>query len=292
MADVIEATAALHAPLVHQGRELGALEAFDRLNDGPGFTADDEWAIAAFAESAEIAVATAQNVAAQTQSRSIEAADRERAHWARELHGEALQELRALKLTLQSADRCGDSAVLREAVREAIDHSEHAQRALREVISDLRPAALDALGAQAALESLVERIRARSSLGVELLVDLAYESGRALTRHTPALEAAIYRTVQEALTNVVEHADATRVSVTVRDGDADVLLAVEDDGRGFAAQARPESGFGLTGIGECVDLLDGVLSITSSAGSGTSVRASLPIRRRPIDAPTLLSRPG
>ena len=99
------------------------------------------------------------------------------------------------------------------AVDDAVAQIDGGIKALRGIIADLRPAALDALGVGAALESLVDRLRTRSELEITLAVDLAYESGRATSRHSPALEAAIYRICQEALTNVTKHAEASHVEV-------------------------------------------------------------------------------
>jgi len=264
---------------VFQGRAMGVLEAFDRLSDTPEFSAEDERIMEAFAASAATAVATAQSVAEQTLLRSIDASDRERANWARELHDETLQELSALKITLSSAKRAAHPDALREGVSTALEYSEHAIRGLREIISDLRPAALDALGTHAALEALIERARARCDLEVVLTTDLAYESGRTSTRHVPALEAGIYRITQEAITNTIKHAQATRVHISlVEHGDV-IALIVEDDGHGFDQNDAPGSGFGLIGIRERVELLGGTLSITSGAGSGTRLEAVVPVTR-------------
>ena len=228
-----DAKAGLLVPLVFHGRVMGVLEAFDSLGDTLEFSAEDERIMEAFAASAATAVATAQDVAEQTLLRSIDASDRERARWARELHDETLQELSAFKITLSGAKRAADADAVRDGVGTALELSEHAIRGLREIISDLRPAALDALGTQAALETLVERIRTRSDIEVELSVDLSYESGRAATRHVPTLEAAIYRIAQEAIANTIKHAEATRVIVALVERGDVLTLSVEDDGRGF-----------------------------------------------------------
>src|SRR6185295_2796835 len=111
--------------------------AFDSLGDTPEFSAEDERLMEAFAASAATAVATAQDVAEQTLRRSIDASDRERARWARELHDETLQELSALKITLSSAQRTDDPEAIREGVATSLEYSEHAIAGLREIISDL-----------------------------------------------------------------------------------------------------------------------------------------------------------
>ena len=139
---------------------------------------------------------------------------------------------------------------------------------MREIISDLRPAALDALGTQAAVETLVERVRGRADIEIELSVDLSYESGRAATRHVPTLEAAIYRIAQESIANTIKHAEATRVIVALVERGDVLTLSVEDDGRGFDVESVPKTGFGLIGIRERVELLGGSLTITSRPGAG------------------------
>ncbi len=281
LAELTDAQAGLIVPLMFHGSVVGVLEAFDRSGATLDFSAEDERLMEAFAASAATAVAMAQDVAEQTLRRSIDASDRERARWARELHDETLQELSALKITLSSAQRSASPDALREGVATALEYSEHAIAGLREIISDLRPGALDSLGTQAALETLVDRVRTRSDLDVDLRIDLAFESGRSATRHMPALESAVYRITQEAITNTIKHADAKRVTVVlVEDGDT-LTLSVEDDGRGFDHEREPDAGFGLIGIRERVELLGGTLSITSGRGGGTRVDAVVPVTRRP-----------
>jgi signal transduction histidine kinase len=286
LADLINAKAALIVPLLFHGRVMGLLEAFDRLGGtSPEFSAEDERLLEAFAASAATAVATAQDVAEQTLRRSIAASDRERSRWARELHDETLQELSAVKIALSSAKRASTPEAIHEGVAAAIEYSEHAIRGLREIISDLRPAALDALGVQAAVENLVERVCERAGLVVELSVDLAYESGRATTRPAPTLEAAIYRIAQEALTNIVKHAGATRVVISLIESGDVLSLHVEDDGSGFEDVGELGAGFGLIGIRERVELLGGTLSIASTAQSGTRIDVTVPVERRAEELP-------
>jgi signal transduction histidine kinase len=238
----------------------------------------------AFAASAATAVATAQDVAAQTLRRSIDSSERERARWARDLHDETLQELSALKIALSSGQRAPDAEGLRASIATAIEYSEHAIRGLREIISDLRPAALDALGTQAAVETLVERARSRSGLAIECTIELAYESGRAATRHTEALEAGIYRVTQEAISNAVKHADASRLAIMLSDDGEVVALSVEDDGCGFDIADQDAGGFGLVGMRERVALLGGTLQVTSRVKGGTRIDVAVPVQRRNAEA--------
>ena len=280
LADSIEARTGLLVPLVFHGRALGVLEAFDRLSDGPEFSPDDERLLKAFAASAATAVATAQNVARQSLRRGIEAAERERSRWARELHDETLQELAALKMLLGTALRATEEHERVGTVTDAISHIDTAIAALRAIISDLRPAALDALGPGAALEALAERTRSRYELDVQLEVDLAYEEGRSPNRHTDELESTIYRVVQEGLTNAARHAKATHVTVSVSDRDDLIRIWMADNGRGFDVDTH-DRGFGLTGMRERVDLAGGTFLLESRADEGTVLTVTLPGTRRP-----------
>ena len=276
LADYITATTGLFVPLMFRSRRLGVLSAFDRLSGGPEFDLEDERMMDAFAAAAATAVATAQEVAAQSLQRSIQASERERARWARELHDETLQELGGLKLALGAASRMDDFERVRGALTGAIDQVATGISQLRHLITDLRPAALDDLGTQPALEALAERIGTVNGLEIDLSVDLAYEAGRVATRHSGAVETTIYRIVQEALTNVVKHADATRVEVSVVEDGGALEICVSDDGRGFDPSVRVD-GFGVVGMRERVSLLGGSLSIESAPDQGSRLRAWVPI---------------
>jgi signal transduction histidine kinase len=253
---------------------------FDRLGAPRPFNDDDERLLEAFAASAATAVATAQTATDQALRRSIEASESERGRWARELHDETLQQLAGLRVTLSGARRSGDPERLAATVEDAVELITTGIADLRALITDLRPAALDELGAQAALETLVERVGAQSGLEIALELDLAHEAGGAEARHVEQVESTIYRLVQEALTNVVKHAGATRVEVSVSDRGGLVEIEVRDDGGGFDDE-RPAGGFGLVGMRERVGLLHGTMEIHSSPGTGTVLRATLPADRRP-----------
>jgi signal transduction histidine kinase len=274
----VAADAGLVVPLVFRNRSYGVLVALDRLEDGPRFTADDERLLEAFAASAATAVATATTVAAERHRQRLAAAEDERRRWARELHDETLQNLAALRILLSSARRSGPSEALDRALDDAVDRIEDEIATLRALITDLRPAALDEFGTLGAIETLVERVR-RSGLDVDLHADLAYEQGRAATRHTAELEAAVYRIVQEALTNATKHGSATRAAVEILEDDRCVRIVVRDDGTGFDPGSRTD-GFGLLGMRERVELLHGSLDVESSPGEGTTVTAVLPVQRR------------
>ena len=275
-----QAENALLVPLTFRGRSVGVLAAYDRVGDEGGFDREHERLLGAFAASAATAVATGRRVEEQRLRQSIEASEQERRRWARELHDETLQALAGLRVGLSSAMR-GSEADLRAAVEAAVESVTEEIANLRSLIVELRPAALDEYGTGPAIESLAERTSARQGIPVEAHVDLAFERGDEPTRHTAELESTTYRLVQEALTNAVRHAGASRIRIDVTEHDGCVEVAVADDGRGFDPETTDGGGFGLTGMRERVELADGELDIDSGP-SGTTVRARLPVRRRAV----------
>jgi signal transduction histidine kinase len=274
----LTAEAGLVVPLVLGGRKYGALVAIDRQDGGPEFSAEDEELLEAFAASAATAVATAQSMATERREQRLAATEQERGRWARELHDGTLQNLAALKLGLAAGRQAEDPALLAAAAGQAIEGLESEIAEIHSLITELRPTALDAMGTEAALEALAERTR-RGGIAVDLKLDLAYEEGRFSDRHTPELETAIYRIVQEALTNAAKHGDATTVLVEATEGQSVVRLTVRDDGDGFQPGASTE-GFGLAGMRERAEILSGGLEIKSAPGRGTSITATLPVQRR------------
>jgi signal transduction histidine kinase len=277
----VNAAGGLVVPLIFRGETHGALVALDRREGGPRFSADDELLLEAFATSAATAVASARSVSEERQRQRLAAAEGERQRWARELHDETLQSLSALRIALSGARRSGDSETIQHAVGQAVEHLEEAIANLRSLITDLRPAALDELGTRAAVEAIAERC-AHQGVEVDVSVERAYERGLESERHAPELETAVYRIVQEALTNAVKHGKAKRAVVDIREEPGMVHLSVRDDGAGFDPDARAE-GFGLLGMRERVALLGGELHIESAPGSGTLVRADIPTHRRSAD---------
>ena len=279
---VFGARSELVVPLRFRGQGLGVLAALDRLEDGPEFSVEDERLLSAFATSAATAVATARDVATEGLRRSLEAAERERSRWARELHDETLQDLAALKVMLSSARRAKSAEQVDGILAQAIEHVQLGVTGLRSLIAELRPAALDELGIGPALHTLADRVAGTTGLEIELVIELDYENGSAQTRHSAELEITIYRVVQEALTNIVKHAAADRVTVKVLEDVGHVRLEISDDGTGYSTDAAGR-GFGLLGMRERVALLAGQLEIESEPGTGTRVTAELPVQRRSAD---------
>jgi signal transduction histidine kinase len=278
----VNAETGLVVPLVFRDQSLGVLIAVGGLQERPEFTAEDQRLLEAFAVSAATAVATAHTATSELHRQRLAAAEDERGHWARELHDETLQSLAGLRLVLAGARRTGGPQVLEDAVTQAIGDLDVGISNLRALVTDLRPAALDDLGLAAAVEALCERA-SRRGLEIDHSIELAYEQGREPTRHTAELETAIYRTIQEAVTNASKHGHATRAVIETLETPTTVKLTVRDDGAGFD-QATSTDGFGLLGMHERVELLHGTVQVQSSPGSGTTVTASFPVQRRSADA--------
>jgi len=286
----LTAEAGLVVPLVFRGRGYGVLMAVDRLEGGPAFTAEDQRLLEAFAASAATAIATAVTVEGERRRQRLAAAEQERAHWARELHDETLQNLAALRLGLAAQLHSSDSETVIETVRDAVAQLEQEIRTLRALVTDLRPAALDDLGAQAAIEDLAERARSRG-LDVDLVMDLAYEQGRKPDRHVSEVETTMYRIIQEALNNATKHGDARHAHVEVVEDDTTVRMTVRDDGRGFDPDVHTD-GFGLLGMRERVELLHGTFNVTSLPGEGTTIEVTFPAGyRRDTQRRTIEPRP-
>jgi len=263
----------LIVPLVFRGRSLGVLAAFDPVGRTGVFSDDDERALRSFAASAATAVATARSDEAQRLGDLIGAAEGERGRWARDLHDETLQGLGAVKLALSAALRA-QPVDAREQIEGAVAQLEREIRALRDIIADLRPPALDELGLQPAIRTLAERVAESHGLRLELRLELGER------RLEAEAETTAYRVAQEALTNVVKHAAATCVSLELWASTSALELRVRDDGQGLGPPARTKSsgGYGLIGMRERAVIGGGTLSIDSRPGGGTTVTLILPTR--------------
>ncbi len=249
-----DSSSSILVPLVFRGETLGVLAGINDT-DGRALGEEDEQLLTSVAASAATAVATARSVAAARLRLSVEAADQARARWARELHDETLQGLTGARMVLSAARAREDPDALRGAADTVDAHLGEETRKLRDLIAELRPAALDDLGLGPAIESLAKRQAALGGFTSE--VALSLDARERLPRDT---ETAIYRIVQEALSNAVKHAGARRVRLRVAErGDA-VEVEVSDDGHGFDPEARRE-GFGLPGMRERAVLAGGRLAV-------------------------------
>jgi signal transduction histidine kinase len=275
----IEGRAGLLVPLTSRGRRHGVIVAIDRIGDEPTFSGDDQLAMESFGTSAAAAISGALAVEDERLRQSIASSERERGRWARELHDETLQELGALQVLQEGALKVNRPDAMRDALESANVQVRRVIEGLQGLITELRPAALDQLGIAAALESLAERQRARSGLDVGLDVALASDNGERNARLAPELEATIYRVVQEGLTNVAKHAKAEHVRVAVEERSSRIRILVEDDGRGIGR--GEDGGFGLVGMRERVELVNGEMTVEPGAAGGTRLAVTLPVISRP-----------
>ncbi len=266
---VPDAQSALLVPMLHRGDRLGVLVAFDKGVELGSFDAEDEQLLRTFAASAAQAVALNRSVEADRLRSTIAAADAERSRWARDLHDQTLQSLGGLRVALSSILGRGDEAAKDSAIRQAIEDIELEIANLRGIITDLRPSLLDDLGLVPAIEALLDR---RRDAGLEIVSEVSLDAGGL----DPQLETTIYRLVQESLTNIVKHARADHVRISLKAVEGDVRIEVEDNGRGFDPGTRT-AGFGLAGMRERVYLAGGTLELESGE-TGTLVRARLPQR--------------
>ena len=274
----IDVETAVFAPLATRGNAEGVIVALDRLDGAEAFSEDDVIALGSFATAAAAGIAASASLEKEMLELSIDASESERRRWARDLHDETLQELGALKVFQESALQSDSAEVRGAALERATAQVERMIGALAGLITELRPAALDELGAQAAVEALLDKIRDRQPLEIAADFDLAYEAGRAPTRHAPEIETTIYRVVQEALNNVVKHAEADHARIAVTETNGTVAITIEDDGRGIQ-DSGDRSGFGLLGMRERIALVGGELKIGPGPGGGTRVSATLPALR-------------
>ncbi|TMB54054.1 MAG: hypothetical protein E6J56_11985 [Deltaproteobacteria bacterium] len=189
------------------------------------------------------------------------------------LHDEAAQLLASVHIALDALARDLPQSVRSrlEEVRGLLDRMEGE---LRTLSHELRPTMLDDLGLVPALQFLAEGVAKRTGLSVEV-------KGSTHGRLPPAVETALYRVVQEALTNAVRHAHPVHVKVQLQREARAVRCSVSDDGVGFDAATalahRGGPGLGLVGIRERLDALRGSLQITSSPGRGTRVHVAVPL---------------
>ena len=270
------AEAALVVPLLFRGRSVGALVALDReAGGGIEFDQEDLRLLQSFAASAATAVATAQTVESDRLRQQVESAEKERERWARELHDDALQGLAAIRISLATALQSqGEERAERieRAAEETLERLEDQIVELNRLINDLRPAALERLGLAGALQALAEESSARSGVAVATTIELGDEP-------SGDQERLVYRLVQEALTNVLKHASASRVELSAREAEGRIEIAIRDDGAGFDPSAA-SGGRGLTGMRERIELLGGEIDVSSEPGGGTEICASVPLQER------------
>jgi signal transduction histidine kinase len=256
----------LAIPLRVKDRLVGVI---DVVNKPGGFTTEDSRIMRLFANQVAIAI---ENIHLSQQAERL-AVIEERQRLARELHDSVTQALYTVSLYADAARlalSAGKQEVAADNLRELRSMAREAMLDMRLLVFELRPPILEKEGLVVALQARLDAVETRSGVHTEFQVE--GESSRL----THPVEEAIYRIVQETLTNVVKHAQAQHVKVYLRFSDHLFCLKVEDDGVGFdldAAQLR--GGLGLRTMQERVQRIGGNLSLASTAGKGTTLRVEI-----------------
>jgi signal transduction histidine kinase len=276
----------LSAPLIVEDQVIGFVNLFAAQ---PGFfTHDMSHRLVAFAAHAAVAIQNAwlfQQVRASSERlqslsrRLVEIQESERLYIARELHDEAGQMLTSLMLDLQILEKraAEPDAILKKAAEMEISLNEILEN-LHRIAMALRPASLDHLGLVPAIRQLVESRVGKTGPRI------GFRGGKVQKRLPANVETVVYRVVQEALTNAIRHAHATRVDVVLTVRDEKLIVIVEDDGVGFDPQtALNGNRLGLFGMRERAEMVDGQLLIESAPGSGTTIMMEVAYADTDID---------
>jgi signal transduction histidine kinase len=210
----------------------------------------------------------------------------ERRAISRELHDEVGQALTAIRVELGLVQRTsGVPAVAAARLEDARTMTEDAIRTIRDLSHLLHPSLLDDLGLAAAVKNYLEGFTKRHGIRTELIHEQMAQ------RLAPELEVALYRIVQEALTNVAKHAHASVCRVYLQGLTTTVLVTIEDDGSGFdpaeVERLGHAQGLGLIGMRERVQQFGGTFRLETAPGQGTRLTIEVPARRHRLDAATL-----
>ncbi|QEH34815.1 Oxygen sensor histidine kinase NreB [Aquisphaera giovannonii] len=250
--------------LLGKGPRLAIVRAMS-LPPEEGEPGDFQWVLKDVTERRQ-----AEAIRGDLMRRLVRAQEDERRRIARELHDSLGQLLTALLLEVRAVR---DAGPLTDGAAERLDRvrglAEEINRAAHELAVRLRPTALDDLGLQAASRAHLEEWSARTGVPAQFQA-----FGMEGCRFPPDVETALYRVLQEALTNVAKYAEARRVAVVIEHQGGRVILAVEDDGAGFDTdEASARGRLGLLGMRERMALLGGTLELESRPGAGTTVIA-------------------
>jgi signal transduction histidine kinase len=265
---------AMFVPLVVGNRALGVVIVQNKLGADTRFSDADLRLAEIFAGRAAVACDLSERVDRDTMRRVIEGQELERRRLARELHDETGQALTSILLGLKSIRSANGPQAAVQAEEEVRGLVVQALQEVRRLAVELRPKALDDFGLLPALERLAETSGERAGLEIHVQANLP------AVRLPGELETVLYRLVQEALTNVLKHAEAQTVSILLTLQDGSVSAMIEDDGRGFTVGETREDALGLLGMQERLSFLGGELTIESAPGAGTTVRALLPLPDR------------
>jgi signal transduction histidine kinase len=267
-------------PLLFSNRSIGILRLLSKQKDF--FSRDKQILLQSYVNLAAVAIQNTLLFDEVRQSnkqlhglsqRLMKAQEDERLHLSRELHDESGQLLTALSVQLGLLERSlNQPGVLRERIEELKKTSATIQANLHKLAVNLRPASLDHLGLVTTLQQFIDEFSRQYGIAVDF--EAVGMEGKRLPNE---VETAVFRVVQESLTNVVLHAQARRVDVLLNLHNQCVVLIVEDDGVGFLpGSLAAEDHLGLFGMRERIEMLGGSFMIESSPGKGTTVKAEVP----------------
>jgi len=268
----IGARTGLYVPLLLRDRAIGVISAHDKEYADPRFSDEDVRLAETFAARAAVAVDLSERVARDALRRVVGAQELERRRLARELHDETGQALTSILLGLKGVEDAGSEEDVRAATTQLRELVVTTLQDVRRLAVELRPKALDDFGLVPALERLADTFGEQTSIQVELESQLGDE------RLPSEIETALYRITQEALTNVVKHAQANHVSIVLARRDRSVTALIEDDGRGFTPAETRDDGLGILGMQERIGLVGGRLTLESAPGGGTTLAVEVPLR--------------
>ncbi len=268
----LAARTGMWVPLIARDQAIGVLEIHDKEGPDPRFSHDDFRLAETFAARAAVAVELSQRVARDAVRRVVQAQELERQRLARELHDETGQALTSILLGLKPLEEALADHPARAALGELREHVVSALQDVRRLAVELRPAVLDDFGLVPALERLIDAFAERSEVRVD------FHSALGELRLPSEIETTLYRVVQESLTNILKHANARHISVSLARRESTVAAVIEDDGDGFDPRSIREEGVGLLGMRERLSFVDGRLEIESRPGAGTTIVAEVPVK--------------
>jgi signal transduction histidine kinase len=206
---------------------------------------------------------------------TLKAQEDERQRISRELHDSAAQSLTSLKVGLRTLLLSSENTEQSNLITHLYEIADKTLNELHAISVNLRPPLLDDLGLKAALQNLVEEWQRQYHIPIDLLIDLKNQ------RFPPEIEIVVYRVVQEALTNIARHANASNVSLIVQTDQQTLFAIIEDDGQGFNREAvHAGTHLGLVGMRERVELVHGEFQIETAPGAGTSLFVRIPLEER------------
>ena len=261
----------INVPLFAKGRLVGAFNL--GTHHARPVTPEEISLLSSIGQQVAVAVENARLYDQAEQSAAIA----ERHRLSRELHDSVTQSLYSVTMYAEAAARLlasGDTATATEHLCELRDTAQEALREMRLLIFELRPPALEKIGLAAALQARLDSVEARGGIQTKLHVDGERNAEQLL--HTAEEE--LYHIAQEALNNVLKHANAQHVWVHLRFAEAETFMSIRDDGIGFAATATGNGGLGLASLKERAEKIEANLEIESTPGCGTEIRVIVPAR--------------